>query len=164
MLGVIAGALMFTSSIAVLLGVDEQDGLHALFSLPEGAFEASFAIYLIVMDFRPSAVSGDAPPRSVAEIGGSDEVSLERDGERLDLAGHPLRVEPRDGALKFALCRVEAVPEALRHGVGDRHLAFGPALAAAQAYPPVLVAALTPLDRVHVVGAAARADFEAGWF
>ena len=102
--------------------------------------------------------------RSVAEVGGPDEVSLERDRERLDLAGHPLRVEPRSRALEFTLCRVEAVAEPLRDGVGDRHLAFGPALAAALEHPPVLVAALTPLDRVHVVRTAARADLEAGWF
>jgi hypothetical protein len=39
-LGVIGGPLIFVSSIAVLFGAYEQDGLHALFSLPEGAFEA----------------------------------------------------------------------------------------------------------------------------
>ena len=38
----------------------EQDGLHALFSIPEAAFEASFAIYLIVKGFRPSPVLGAA--------------------------------------------------------------------------------------------------------
>ena len=37
MLGVIGGPLIFVSSIAVLFGAYEQDGLHALFSLPEGA-------------------------------------------------------------------------------------------------------------------------------
>ena len=54
MLGVIGGRLNFVSSIAVLFGDYEQDGLHALFSIPEGAFEAAFAIYLIVKGFRPS--------------------------------------------------------------------------------------------------------------
>lgn len=44
------------SSIAVLFGAYERDGLHALFSVPEGAFEAAFAIYLIVKGFRPSPV------------------------------------------------------------------------------------------------------------
>jgi hypothetical protein len=39
-LGVIGGPLIFVSSIAVLFGAYEQDGLHALFSVPEGAFEA----------------------------------------------------------------------------------------------------------------------------
>ena len=40
LLGVIGGPLIFVSSIAVLFGAYEQDGLHALFSIPEGAFEA----------------------------------------------------------------------------------------------------------------------------
>ncbi len=60
MLGVIGGPLIFASSIAVLFGAYEQDGLHALFSVPEGAFEAAFAIYLIVKGFRPSVILDDA--------------------------------------------------------------------------------------------------------
>ena len=56
LLGVIGGPLIFLSAIAVLFGAYEQDGLHALFSLPEGLFEAAFAIYLIVKGFRPSPV------------------------------------------------------------------------------------------------------------
>ena len=62
MLGVIGGPLIFVSSIAVLFGAYEQDGLHALFSVPEGAFEAAFAIYLIVKGFRPSPVLASASP------------------------------------------------------------------------------------------------------
>jgi hypothetical protein len=60
MLGVVGGPLIFLSSIAVLLGAYEQDGLHALFSIPEGAFEAAFAIYLIVKGFRASPILDDA--------------------------------------------------------------------------------------------------------
>ena len=60
MLGVIGGPLIFLSAIAVLFGVYEQDGLHALFSIPEGAFELAFAIYLIVKGFRPSPILDDA--------------------------------------------------------------------------------------------------------
>ena len=60
MLGVIGGPLIFVSSIAVLFGAYEQDGLHALFSVPEAAFEAAFAIYLIAKGFRPSPVLDDA--------------------------------------------------------------------------------------------------------
>ncbi len=56
LLGVIGGPLIFLSSIAVLFGVYEQDGAHVLFTVPEAAFEASFAIYLIVRGFRPSPV------------------------------------------------------------------------------------------------------------
>jgi Domain of unknown function (DUF4386) len=74
MLGVIGGPLIFLSAIAVLFGAYEQDGLHALFSLPEGAFEAAFAIYLIVKASGPhrsspahqlrSAVPGHLQPRT----------------------------------------------------------------------------------------------------
>ena len=60
MLGVIGGPLIFASSIAVLFGVYEQDGPHALFVVPEAAFEAAFAIYLIVKGFRPSPILDDA--------------------------------------------------------------------------------------------------------
>ena len=55
----IGGPLIFLSAIAVLFGAYEQDGLHALFSLPEGLFEAAFAIYLIVKGFRPSPILDD---------------------------------------------------------------------------------------------------------
>jgi hypothetical protein len=34
--------------------------LHALFSIPEGAFELAFAIYLIVKGFKPSPVLAGA--------------------------------------------------------------------------------------------------------
>jgi hypothetical protein len=44
------------SCATVLFGAYEQDGAHALFSIPEAAFEASFAIYLIVKGFRPSPI------------------------------------------------------------------------------------------------------------
>ncbi len=40
MLGVIGGPLIFASAILVLFDVYEQDGVHALFSVPEAAFEA----------------------------------------------------------------------------------------------------------------------------
>ena len=61
LLGVIGGPLIFLSAIAVLFGAYEQDGAHALFSIPEAAFELSFAIYLIVKGFRPSPIlSGPA--------------------------------------------------------------------------------------------------------
>jgi hypothetical protein len=59
-LGVVGGPLILVSSIAVLFGAYEQDGLHALFSIPEGAFEAAFAIYLIVKGFRVSPILDDA--------------------------------------------------------------------------------------------------------
>ena len=60
LLGVIGGPLIFASAIAVLFGAYQQDGLHALFSVPEFLFEAAFAIYLIVKGFRPSPILDDA--------------------------------------------------------------------------------------------------------
>jgi Domain of unknown function (DUF4386) len=60
MFGVIGGPLIFASAIAVLFGAYEQDGVHALFSLPEAIFEAGFAIYLIVWGFRPSPILDDS--------------------------------------------------------------------------------------------------------
>jgi hypothetical protein len=62
MLGVIGGPLISASAIAVLFGAYEQDGLHALFSVPEGAFEPAFAISLIAKGFRPSPILDDARP------------------------------------------------------------------------------------------------------
>jgi hypothetical protein len=59
--GVVGGPLIFASAIAVLFGAYEQDGAHALLSLPEAIFEASFAIYLIVRGFRASPVLSGAP-------------------------------------------------------------------------------------------------------
>ena len=56
LLGVVGGPLIFLSAIAVLFGAYEQDGVHALFTVPEAAFELSFAIYLIVRGFRPSPI------------------------------------------------------------------------------------------------------------
>ena len=61
MLGIIGGPLIFASSIAVLFGAYEQDGAHVLFSVPEAAFELSFAIYLIAKGFRPSPVLATSP-------------------------------------------------------------------------------------------------------
>jgi hypothetical protein len=61
MLGVVGGPLIFASSIAVLFGAYEQSGAHIFFSVPEAAFELSFAIYLIVKGFRPSPVLSGAP-------------------------------------------------------------------------------------------------------
>ena len=63
--GVIGGPLLFASSIAVLFGAyDQTDGGAGIFALPEAIFEASFAIYLIVKGFRPSAVLSG--PRATA--------------------------------------------------------------------------------------------------
>jgi Domain of unknown function (DUF4386) len=60
MLGLVGGPLIFASSIAVLFGAYEQDGAHIIASIPEIAFEVSFAVYLIVKGFRPSPVLSGA--------------------------------------------------------------------------------------------------------
>jgi hypothetical protein len=60
MLGLIGGPLIFVSSTAVLFGAYEQtEGAHFVLSLPELAFEASIAIYLIVKGFKPSPILDD---------------------------------------------------------------------------------------------------------
>jgi Domain of unknown function (DUF4386) len=62
MLGIIGGPLVFASSIAVLFGAyDQTDSGAGLAALPEAAFEASFAIYLIVKGFRPSRILSGQP-------------------------------------------------------------------------------------------------------
>ena len=56
MFGVVGGPLIFASSIAVLFGVYEQDGLHFLFAIPEIVFEVSITVYTILKGFRPSHI------------------------------------------------------------------------------------------------------------
>lgn len=56
LLGVVGGPLIFLSAIFVLFGAYEQDGFHSVLSIPEGAFELSFALYLIIKGFRASPV------------------------------------------------------------------------------------------------------------
>jgi Domain of unknown function (DUF4386) len=68
MLGLIGGPLIFASSIAVLFGAYEQtEGAHFILSLPELAFEASIAIYLIVKGFKPSPILDDSRYTGVNE-------------------------------------------------------------------------------------------------
>jgi hypothetical protein len=67
-LGLIGGPVIFASSIAVLFGAYEQtEGAHFILSLPELAFEASVAIYLIVKGFKPSPILDDTRYRGVGE-------------------------------------------------------------------------------------------------
>jgi hypothetical protein len=93
------------SAIAVLFGAYEQDGLHALFSVPEGAFELAFAIYLIAKGFRPSPILDDA-----RFDGGNGPRALRLRRNRL--LGH----QPRKGArrmlrsLTAKRCRYQARP------------------------------------------------------
>lgn len=58
LLRVIGGPLIFVSPIAGLLGADGQAGADVLFTVPEAAFEASLAIYLIA---KGSSRRGSSP-------------------------------------------------------------------------------------------------------
>jgi hypothetical protein len=62
MLGLIAGALLCASGVAVLLGVLEQGGaVRTVASMPEFLWELLLGIYLTVKGFRPSPIlSSDA--------------------------------------------------------------------------------------------------------
>jgi len=72
MLGLVGGPLVALSGIAVLLGLYEQvSAWSAVATLPEFAWEASLAIYLIVKGFRPSAVARlDAAPAEAGSPAG----------------------------------------------------------------------------------------------
>ena len=52
--------VIFASSIAVLFGLYEQDGLHFLFSVPEIVFELSITVYTLARGFRPSPILDDS--------------------------------------------------------------------------------------------------------
>ena len=60
MSGLIGGPLIFVSSIAVLFGAYEQDGLHFLFAIPEIVFEVSITVYTIVRGFKASPILDDS--------------------------------------------------------------------------------------------------------
>jgi Domain of unknown function (DUF4386) len=64
MLGLIAGALLCASGVAVLLGVLQQGGaVRTVASMPEFLWELALGLYLTVKGFRPSAVASE-PARS----------------------------------------------------------------------------------------------------
>ena len=56
MFGLVGGPLIFASSIGVLFGAYEQDGLHFLFAIPEIIWEGSLGIYLAARGFRPAPI------------------------------------------------------------------------------------------------------------
>jgi hypothetical protein len=57
MLGLVAGALLCASGVAVLLGVLQQGGAaRTVATMPEFFWELSFGIYLTVKGFRQSAI------------------------------------------------------------------------------------------------------------
>ena len=60
MLGLIAGALLCASGVAVLLGVLQQGGaVRTVASMPEFFWELALGIYLTVKGFRPSAAASE---------------------------------------------------------------------------------------------------------
>jgi Domain of unknown function (DUF4386) len=62
MLGLIGGPLIFASGIAILFGAYKNGSTAAnLLALPEIAWEASLAIYLIVKGFKPSPILAAQP-------------------------------------------------------------------------------------------------------
>jgi hypothetical protein len=66
MLGLIAGALLCASGIAMLFGVLELGSVaQALAGMPEFFWELSLGIYLTVRGFRPSAAAS-LPTRTAA--------------------------------------------------------------------------------------------------
>jgi hypothetical protein len=63
-LGLVGGPLVFVSAVAVLFGLYSPTS-HVVSAIPVFAWEVSFAIYLIVMGFRPSPPSSaGVPPAS----------------------------------------------------------------------------------------------------
>jgi hypothetical protein len=94
------------------------------------------------------------------KVGGVDEAMAQRADHGFCLGTHALGVELVQRPLQQVGAAVELEVEALSHGVGHRHLVEGVALAAAQQNPPGLWRDRLPVDRVHEVLAAERAELQ----
>jgi Na+/H+ antiporter NhaC len=69
MLGLIAGALLCASGVAVLLGVVQQGGaVRTIATMPEFFWELLLGIYLTVRGFRSSAVASQSARTSTQEL------------------------------------------------------------------------------------------------
>jgi hypothetical protein len=69
MLGLIAGALLCASGVAVLLGVLQQGGaVRTVATMPEFFWELSLGIYLTVKGFRPSAAASQPARTATQEL------------------------------------------------------------------------------------------------
>ena len=69
MLGLIAGALLCASGIAMLFGVLELgSAAHTLAGMPEFFWELSLGIYLTVKGFRPAAVASEPARTATNEL------------------------------------------------------------------------------------------------
>ena len=70
MLGLIAGALLCASGVAVLLGVLQQGGaVRTLATMPEFLWELLLGIYLTVKGFRPAAAAAKPARTATNELG-----------------------------------------------------------------------------------------------
>jgi hypothetical protein len=69
MLGLIGGPLVILAGILVIYDVIEGSGaIQGLMTIPEGLWELSLGIYLVVKGFRPSPIL-EEPPRVIRERG-----------------------------------------------------------------------------------------------
>jgi hypothetical protein len=69
MLGLIAGALLCASGVAVLLGALQQDGaVRTIATMPEFFWELSLGIYLTVRGFRSSPVASQPVRTATNEL------------------------------------------------------------------------------------------------
>ena len=69
MLGLIGGALLCASGVAVLLGVLQQDGaVRTIATMPEFFWELSLGIYLTANGFRRSAVASEPARTRASEL------------------------------------------------------------------------------------------------
>ena len=65
LVGVVGGAMLATSGVAVLLGVIPQGGaVQGIATIPEIIWEAFLGLYLLFKDFKPSALAALASDSS----------------------------------------------------------------------------------------------------
>jgi len=70
LVGVVGGAMLATSGVAVLLGVIPQGGaVQGIATIPEIIWEAFLGLYLLFKDFKPSALAALA-----SDSGSTDEL------------------------------------------------------------------------------------------
>jgi hypothetical protein len=102
---------------------------------------------------------GRTAPLSSAthEVAGSDEISLERNDQRIGSGFHARTFQPIDRCGDMRNAAVQVTIEVASFAVGHLHLTREGALAATQANPPVSLAAFLPGHRVHEVATAGRA-------
>ena len=79
-LGMVGGALLLASGIAVLLGVfDKGSSAQAIATAPEFVWELSLGIYLMVKGFKPSPIIETDPPSAAAVGRGGSRLASRRD-------------------------------------------------------------------------------------